>query len=97
MTPETRPCRTCGTEFPATRGRRYCSSACWPSRRPFAEPGPSTEGPRDYAELIELLWSAAERGSVSAMSTLLREVRHDGTEEPKSIVDELAKRRKDEA
>ncbi len=88
-----RSCATCGTSFETGgHGRRYCGRACWPSSRPFADPGPSTEGLADYGELTELLWIAARRGSVSAMVTLLREVRHDESQPAASVIDELAQR-----
>src|SRR5215211_4634421 len=91
-----RSCPTCGDTFERTRGRRYCSEPCWPSRRPrFAgEPSEEQESaavePCSYDELVSLLWRSARKGSVAAMVTLRRELRDHG--EP-SIVDELAKPR----
>jgi hypothetical protein len=90
---ETRTCPTCGETFAPTRGRRFCSPRCWPSRRPFADPDAGPDGPATYAELIGLLWTAARRGSVSAMAVLLKETKDRLGEVPPSVIDELAKRR----
>jgi hypothetical protein len=53
-----RTCPTCGDPFTPTRGRRFCSEQCWPSRRPrFADPDMiAYEGPADRAEVIDLLF-----------------------------------------
>jgi hypothetical protein len=98
MTLPTRRCRTCGQEFPATRGRRYCSEACWPSRvSRFAPPKGVIEtsspvGDRD--ELTRLLWAAASRGSVAAMVTLRRELTAEQrVDAASSVIEELVRRR----
>jgi hypothetical protein len=59
------------------------------------DPGSVEAGAGTYAEVIELLWKAARKGSVAAMQTLRREVGSDGEPTKPSIVDELAKRRRD--
>ena len=89
-----RICPTCGESFEPTRGRKYCSEGCWPSRRRYAaDPGevPTT---RDRAEIVGLLWAAARRGSVEAARILLKEVRTSAEgKAARSVIDELAARR----
>jgi hypothetical protein len=93
----TRTCPTCGKEFEGVRGRRFCSKSCWPSRRPFAAPGPvASDAPPTWDELTDLLWEAARRGSIAAMAILRREMRGEPGEARDSIVDQLARRRKEE-
>jgi hypothetical protein len=92
-----RTCPSCGGRFTPTRGRRYCTQDCWPSRRPryASEPGEVvTALPASYEEIIHLLWTAARKGSVAAMVTLRRELRDQGEPKEPSIVDQLAARRK---
>ncbi len=94
--PRLRTCPVCGRTFEATRGKRYCSKACWPSRRPYADPGPIDDAPMTWEALSELLWTAARRGSVSAMAILRREMEPaPKTPKPTTIMDELARRRKE--
>ncbi len=98
MRPE-RVCAGCGAELVGSRrgGRRYCGPQCYPSRRSRYAPDPeeTTAAPGTYAELIELLWAAARKGSVSALQVLLREVEKDGPEPaPASVIEELAARRR---
>jgi hypothetical protein len=93
-TPKNRTCPTCGEAFTPTRGRRYCGRPCWPSSRPFADPDGTPEGPLTYERLIDLLWTAARRGNVSAMKVLRDEMKDDRSDEvPLSVVDELSRRR----
>ena len=91
-----RSCATCGTSFETGgHGKRYCGPRCWPSRRPFADPEAMHTNGRTYEDLTRMLWTAARRGSVSAMVTLLKETkdRPDRAQGATSIVDELAGRR----
>jgi hypothetical protein len=98
MRPE-RVCVGCGAELVGSRrgGRRYCGPQCCPSRRSRYAPDPeeTTAAPGTYAELIEILWAAARKGSVSAVQVLLREVEKD---EPgpasESVINKLAARRR---
>jgi hypothetical protein len=96
---ETRDCPTCGELFTATRGRRFCSRSCCPSRRQYRYGGSDGDvyhGPRTYEHLATWIWRAAERGSVRAMALLLREVTRSGHSPGAelSIIDELAARRR---
>ena len=94
--PKIRTCLTCGNEFTPTRGRRYCSELCWPSRRSIlAGPdGLAPEGAMDREEILALAWAAARRGSVPAMRLLLQEMKSESAEtEPRSVIDELTARR----
>ncbi len=97
MRPE-RICAGCGAELVGSRrgGRRYCGPQCYPSRRSRYAPDPeeTTAPPGTHAELIELLWAAARKGTVSAVQLLLREVEKDGPERAsRSVIEELARRR----
>jgi hypothetical protein len=56
-----RTCRTCGKPFRSTRGRVFCSRACWPS-----EPEPR----EDLVEIREQIVKAIERGESSAINAL---------------------------
>jgi len=91
-------CATCSRPIEAGHGRKFCSRACWPSSRPRwgapadqEEAAPLRQG--TYEEVIQLLWTAARRGSVSAMTTLRAELKSDPIA-ASSIVDELSKRRR---
>lgn len=99
VTSPTRRCRTCRREFPATRGRRYCSETCWPSRLSRYAPrdGVTETGSPvgDSDELNRLLWAAARRGSVAAMVNLRRELKAEQrVDVAPSVIEELANRRR---
>lgn len=92
MSSRSRTCLVCGRAFPATRGRRYCSRAWWPSRRPYA-PDSVPEPTGDRREVLALLWEAARKGSVTAAALLLKEMKAEPPTRPKSVIDELVGRR----
>jgi hypothetical protein len=98
MKPE-RVCAGCGAELVGSRrgGRRYCGPQCYPSRHSRYAPDPeeTTAAPGTYAELIEVLWAAARKGSVSAVQVLLREVEKDDPgPASESVINKLAARRR---
>jgi hypothetical protein len=98
-------CSQCGTEVPESsrgRPRTYCSAQC----RKSAEIDRRVEhrvaafqqaigGTPTREELVQMLWAAARKGSVSAMRALLEELRREPADQPEEsgIIDELAKKR----